>query len=207
MGFDEEQALYALNLNNNNVQQAIEYLITNLKSDENNGLDGFVLVNDEEEKKKMQNGEITMNDVKNHSISPWDIELYNEYQCELLSSFKLKQIITKCPTRTHLYKWKLIYSTEKHGISINTLYSKMEHFEEFILIINDTTYNDIFGAFIDCKWIKPKNKKQEQYKGTIDCFVFNYIDNDEIKDRDKKELQIYRGSGCKDSFLEMIPIH
>eukprot|EP00486_Rosalina_sp_Unknown_P014849 CAMPEP_0201593892 /NCGR_PEP_ID=MMETSP0190_2-20130828/191378_1 /ASSEMBLY_ACC=CAM_ASM_000263 /TAXON_ID=37353 /ORGANISM="Rosalina sp." /LENGTH=135 /DNA_ID=CAMNT_0048053297 /DNA_START=15 /DNA_END=422 /DNA_ORIENTATION=+ len=33
MGFDEDQALRALKQNNNNVQQAIEYLISNLKSD------------------------------------------------------------------------------------------------------------------------------------------------------------------------------
>ena len=52
MGFGEDQALRALKANNNNVQQAIEYLISSLKSDSNGNLDDFVLVNDEEEKKK-----------------------------------------------------------------------------------------------------------------------------------------------------------
>merc|ERR1712228_509056 len=183
MGFDEEQSEMALKMNENN-----------------DDLDDFILVNDEEEKKKDNEWDvITMNDLKNHHISPWDMELSNEYECTLINPFKLKQIITKCPTRTHLYKWKLFYSTQNDGISANTLYKKLENVEESILIINDS--NDlIFGAFIDCKWMQPKTKKIE-YKGSIDCFVFKYCINDKIKDKDKNELCIYKGSGYKTYFF------
>jgi len=197
MGFDEEQSLNALKNNNNDVQRAIEYLLKRSKEDD---LDDFVLVNDEEEKKKDAEWEqITMNDLKNHHISPHDMELENEYQCTLISPFKLKQIITKCPTRCHLYKWRLMYSTQNDGISINTLYKNMDNAEDSIIIIN-TVQDTIFGAFIDCKWTDPKTKKID-YKGTIDCFVFNYIQNNEIKDKDQSQLTIYRGSGIKKYFF------
>ena len=108
MGFDKKQSLNALRLNNNNVERAIEYLLHNMAKSEEENLDDFVLVNDEEERKKdLEWEQITFKDLRNHSISPWDMELQNEYECTLLSPFKLKQIISKCPTRTHLYKWRL----------------------------------------------------------------------------------------------------
>ena len=213
MGFDENQALKALSLNNNNVAQAIEYLISNHLNINNNNNNNngdneeeeeeeFILVNDEEEKKKdLEWQKITIQDLKNHNISPWDMELQNEYECTMISPFKLKQIITKCPTRTHLYKWKLIYSTEKHGISINTLYHKMENFEEFIILIQESHFNEVFGAYLDCKFTKPKTKKNEQYRGSIDSFVFNYKKNKNIKDKDKNQLKIYKGSGYKKYFF------
>eukprot|EP00484_Ammonia_sp_Unknown_P024380 CAMPEP_0197047836 /NCGR_PEP_ID=MMETSP1384-20130603/23279_1 /TAXON_ID=29189 /ORGANISM="Ammonia sp." /LENGTH=350 /DNA_ID=CAMNT_0042479851 /DNA_START=51 /DNA_END=1103 /DNA_ORIENTATION=+ len=206
MGFTEKQAMSALTLHNNNVQSAIEYLIAstipaNDAQPDENEEDEFVLVNDEEEKKKdLEWQQITVQDLKNHEISPWDMELTNEYECTLLSPFKLKQIITKCPTRTHLYKWSLFYSTEKHGISVNTLYHRLEYVDEFVILINDATSNDIFGAFLDCRWTKPKQEKAK-YKGSIDCFVFNYTVNNEIKDTDKTQLSVYKGSGYKKYFF------
>eukprot|EP01083_Nonionella_stella_P167618 563849_1 len=200
MGFNEEESSNALKLHNNDVAAAIEYLITHPDAQHNSD-DEFVLVNDEEEKKKdAEWQQITINDIKNHSISPWDMELQNEYESTLLSPFKLKQIIAQCPTRIHLYKWNLSYCTEKHGISINTLYHKLANIEDCILIINDAN-GGVFGAFIDCKWKKPKKKNKSEYSGTVDCFVFNYIENEDIEDTNKNELKVYHASGNKRYFF------
>jgi len=198
MGFNEDQSKEALEMNGDNVEKAIDYLLEHY--DCNDDLDDFILINDEEEKAKDAEWDmISANDIKAHHISPHDMDLLNPYECTLISPYKLKHIITHCPTRLHLYQWKIFYSTHNDGISAQTLYEKMENIEESIVIINDAN-DSIFGAFIDCKWKQPKTKKIE-YKGTIDCFVFNFVQNQTIKDKDKLELKIYKGSGYKQYFF------
>jgi hypothetical protein len=58
-----------------------------------------------------------------------------------------EQIRTRIP---HLYKeaikWKLLYSIDQHGLSLNTLYSNIKHAGPCVMAI--TTENDeVFGAF------------------------------------------------------------
>jgi len=75
---------------------------------------------------------------RNHkTISKYDIELENECKC-LTITRKLKDLIIACPTQTQLYEWKLFYSTERHGISVQTMYNRIEK------IIRDK--NAIFSA-------------------------------------------------------------
>merc|ERR1712228_937375 len=144
---------------------------------------------------------------KKNNFSIWDIEIEDEFYCDCTSGFELRQIVSSCPSRTHIWRWKLFYSTAIHGISMNTLYKNCEDVEESILIIKDST-NCVFGAFIDVQW-----SVHTEYRGSIDCFVFQFVDkqNDKNKEEEKKETEsnhndskhakhrliVYRSSGNK----------
>jgi len=110
-------------------------------------------------------------------VSIKDIEITDELSLQITDEDELRQIIARCPARTHIWKWKLFYSTAIHGISMNTLYSNCENVEESILIIHSST-NDIFGAFVDCSW-----SVATDYRGSVDCFVFQFVNrsDDEIE--------------------------
>jgi len=156
-----------------------------------------------------QNTELLDKVHKKHSsiFSIHDIEIEDEFYCHCTSGYQLRQIISLCPSRTHISKWKLFYSTAVHGISMNTLYANCETVAESLLVIKDTS-NHIFGAFIDVEWIAATD-----YRGTMDCFVFQLVDNDgdddnaERKEEDnannenKTKAIVYRASGQKAYFI------
>jgi hypothetical protein len=65
----------------------------------------------------------------------------------ILNHYMAEQIRTRIPS---LYKeaiyWKLLYSIDQHGLSLNTLYSNIKHAGPCVMAI--TTDNDeVFGAF------------------------------------------------------------
>lgn len=168
------------------------------KADEQpqNGTEEYVIVHDDanekdEKKDDAEWEQVNYSDIDQITANPEDMELANETECKLMAPIKMKELITNCPPRTHAYKWRLYYSTDRDGLSTNTLYSNMESVDESILIIQDSD-NRVFGAFIDCQWIKPTVKKIE-YRGTQKMFVF------QCKNALTKgsELIVYRASGDK----------
>ena len=153
-------------------------------------------------------------DVKVHApprnvISIHDIEITDEFSLQILTGNELRQIIARCPARTHIWKWKLFYSTAIHGISMNTLYSNCENVEESILIIHSST-NDRFGAFVDCTWTVCA-----EYRGSVDCFVFQFVnrcdaDTEPDDDGDSEQngklqsphkLKVFKASGKVPYFM------
>src|SRR5690606_30085244 len=102
------------------------------------------------------------------------------------SGSQLKQIIIHCPVRLHVFEWKLYYSTHNDGISMSTFYSKCSTIDEFIIIIKDKSHR-IFGAFIDSKL-----ENNKDYRGTIDSFVFSFLD---------EKLNVYKSTGIKNYIM------
>eukprot|EP01084_Bolivina_argentea_P056936 104110_1 len=145
-----------------------------------------------EEKENEKNNKEIISKIHVNTFTIWDIEIEDEIYCACTSGYELREIISKCPARTHVWKWKLFYSTAVHGISMNTLYNNCENIGESIIIIKDSN-NNIFGGFVDVEWTV-----STEYRGSIDCFVFHFID---IKKDDKRKLTIYRSSGQKNYFV------
>lgn len=78
---------------------------------------------------------------------PLKLEGRLETSIPILTNRMAEQIRTKIPS---LYKeaihWKLLYSIDQHGLSLNTLYSNIKHAGPCVMAI--TTENDeVFGAF------------------------------------------------------------
>ncbi|CAI4231567.1 unnamed protein product [Auanema sp. JU1783] len=70
---------------------------------------------------------------------------------QILDELMIRQIVETLPPRAMGYPWVNIYSSEKHGFSLATLYRKMVEFDEdlspVLLIIRDTD-DHIFGAIV-----------------------------------------------------------
>ncbi|ESO01984.1 hypothetical protein HELRODRAFT_65810 [Helobdella robusta] len=66
--------------------------------------------------------------------------------------------------------WDLVYSTEVHGRSLTTLYSRVKysHDAENILVIKDF-HQSIFGAFLTSSV-----RLSDRYYGNGECFLFSF---------------------------------
>lgn len=104
------------------------------------------------------------------------LDNYDDYheEIELMDDSRLfgpedpKKLSDNLPARLYGCKWKLIYSTFKHGISSSTLLrASRECGGSSILIIKD--YNGyVFGAFASHPWNNPEPK----FYGNGECFLF-----------------------------------
>jgi hypothetical protein len=70
------------------------------------------------------------------------------------------------PVRYRHSDWTLLYSTERHGVSLMTFFNKTKRKGPSVLIIEDDA-GFRFGAFISTSW-----EPQRSYYGTGECFLF-----------------------------------
>ncbi|GAB6031291.1 hypothetical protein CHUAL_009090 [Chamberlinius hualienensis] len=79
------------------------------------------------------------------------------------------------PARITMYQPQLIYTTEEHGCSLMTFYTRVQDYEPTLLIIKTTT-DEIFGAYCSTKWaernIKGDSGVRQTYFGTGETFIF-----------------------------------
>ncbi|CAB4063533.1 E2.3.3.10 [Lepeophtheirus salmonis] len=69
----------------------------------------------------------------------------------------------------------LAYSSDEHGVSISTFYSRIEEYEQTILVVK-TTDQEVFGAYCSSSW-KERNRNddrgnRQRYFGTGETFLF-----------------------------------
>ena len=145
---------------------------------------------------------------RTYSLVPPDVE-FNE-KSDIVENSKLREVVLKCPSRTHMWRWKLYYSCSRHGISMNTFYANCQDIEESLLMIKDQNGN-IFGAYLDVDW-----SISSDYRGSIDCFVFEIksiiapAKNEKkpekqekgIKKKREQKLIVYKSSGKKPYVLK-----
>jgi len=84
----------------------------------------------------------------------------------LLGGEDIIKLQTVMPNRYRKKDWKLLYSTNEHGVSINTFYRSVEDISPTLIVIKD--YNGyIFGGFATQPW-----KIYTRYYGTGESFLF-----------------------------------
>ena len=101
----------------------------------------------------------------------------------------------------------LVYSSDEHGISLSTFYSKSELYEPTILVVKTRT-NEIFGAYCSTSWAE-RNAKDERgqrqaYFGTGETFLFKLSGRDGGEDEGSVKypwvsLKRAANGGCEDS--------
>ena len=85
---------------------------------------------------------------------------------ELISEELVRCLTSAIPPRFRHSQWSLVYSTEKHGISLQTLYRKAANISPTVLIIKDTS-DFVFGAYCSEAW-----RTAPRFYGTGETFVF-----------------------------------
>ncbi|KAJ8322197.1 hypothetical protein KUTeg_000668 [Tegillarca granosa] len=91
------------------------------------------------------------------------------------------------PARTIGYPWTLIYSTEKHGFSLKTMYRDMVGIDSPILLVVKDTMDNVFGAMTSCEL-----KVSDHFYGTGESFLFTFY----------PEFQIFRWTGENNFFMK-----
>jgi hypothetical protein len=71
-------------------------------------------------------------------------------------------------------EWKLLYSINKDGVSMQTFYANTKNRDNTVIIIRDE-FDCIFGAFCSEKW-----HVSSGYYGTGESFVFTFKNEEDI---------------------------
>uniref|UniRef100_A0AC34PZE5 Oxidation resistance protein 1 n=1 Tax=Panagrolaimus sp. JU765 TaxID=591449 RepID=A0AC34PZE5_9BILA len=117
-------------------------------------------------------------------------------QSQILDEFMIRQLAEILPPRAEGYPWVLIYSSEKHGFSLTTMYRKMEKWIDemspILLIIRDIQ-GHVFGAMTSNAF-----HPCDHYYGTADsCFLFRFTG----KVPHTRELRHYEWTGENQFFI------
>lgn len=76
------------------------------------------------------------------------------------------------PTLAKGRRWVLLYSTEKHGMSLLTLYRNSNMMTGPLLLVSGDKEGAVFGGLITAPLVPSPKKK---YQGTSDSFVFSNV--------------------------------
>ncbi|XP_060560372.1 nuclear receptor coactivator 7-like isoform X4 [Ruditapes philippinarum] len=105
----------------------------------------------------------------------------------ILKEFHISELCQVMPGRTVGYPWTLIYSTDKHGFSLKTLYRDMVGLESPILIAVKDTNDNIFGALTSCQL-----KYSDSFYGTGETFLFTFY----------PEFKVFNWTGENNFFIK-----
>ena len=72
-------------------------------------------------------------------------------------------------------RWVLLYRLSEHGVSMNTVISKLQGYENTLIILEDKNRYK-FGGFCAEEWIMGSS-----FYGTGENFVFTFQDKDAVE--------------------------
>lgn len=108
----------------------------------------------------------------------------------LFLSDKLREFLNAClPTVVKGCQWVLLYSTQKHGISLMTLIRKTTDLPGPCLLVTGDMQGAVFGGLLNGP-LKPTPKKK--YQGTNQTFVFTTVYG---------EPRLFRSTGANRYFI------
>ncbi|XP_071142987.1 oxidation resistance protein 1-like isoform X1 [Mytilus edulis] len=127
--------------------------------------------------------------MKRKSIDTDDIILMPELlaKSNILEDFHLEMLNSVMPPRTVGYPWSLIYSTEKHGFSLKTMYRHMHDIDTPILLVVKDTAENVFGAMTSCEM-----KVSDHFYGTGESFLYSFY----------PEFKVFRWTGENNFFMK-----
>lgn len=90
----------------------------------------------------------------------------------VITSDMLYTIWTWLPPRFAVCQPELLYTSEEHGTSLMTLYSRVESYQPTLIFIKTTT-DEVFGAFCSNYWRdRRQSSRRLCYFGTGETFIF-----------------------------------
>lgn len=105
----------------------------------------------------------------------------------ILTEAHISELSQELPGRTVGYPWTLIYSTDKHGFSLKTLYRDMVGLDSPILIAVKDTNDNVFGAMTSCEL-----KYSDSFYGTGETFLFTFY----------PEFKVFHWTGDNNFFIK-----
>ncbi|CAG2206084.1 TBC1D24 [Mytilus edulis] len=112
-----------------------------------------------------------------HSITrstsgPLALHNISTINSSVITSDMLYTIWTWLPARFAVCQPELLYTSEEHGTSLMTLYSRVESYQPTLIFIKTTT-DEVFGAFCSNYWRDRRQSSRKLcYFGTGETFIF-----------------------------------
>ncbi|XP_069104836.1 GTPase-activating protein skywalker-like [Argopecten irradians] len=112
----------------------------------------------------------SMNGHRRANSGPTNIHM--EGSSTILTQEMLYIVWSWLPPRFAVCQPELLYTSEEHGTSLMTLYTRVEDYQPTLIVIK-TTNNEVFGAFCSTYWRDRKHStKNLSYFGTGETFIF-----------------------------------
>ncbi|XP_067934818.1 oxidation resistance protein 1-like isoform X2 [Watersipora subatra] len=89
----------------------------------------------------------------------------------IITEDHVKKLLRCLPARVEGYPWELAFGSEQHGYSLHQMYRNMNDLDCPVLLIIETTENQIFGALSSCPF-----HMSESFYGTGESFLFTFVD-------------------------------
>jgi len=67
---------------------------------------------------------------------------------KLFTVLLLSQLVKNLPARVEGYPWKLVYGSEKHGFTLNSMYRNMAKLDSPVLLVILTTDQQVMKDFM-----------------------------------------------------------
>ncbi|XP_023203570.1 nuclear receptor coactivator 7-like isoform X1 [Xiphophorus maculatus] len=106
---------------------------------------------------------------------------------DLLQDTHIEKLACRLPARVQGYLWRLVYSTEKHGTSLKTLYRNLLDVDSPVLLVVKDMDEQIFGAFSTHPF-----RVSEHFYGTGETFLYSFC----------PEIKVYRWTGENSYFVK-----
>ncbi|KAF6735758.1 Oxidation resistance protein 1 [Oryzias melastigma] len=106
---------------------------------------------------------------------------------QLLEDTHIEKLACRLPARVQGYPWRLVYSTERHGSSLKTLYRNLVDVESPVLLVIKDMDHQIFGGFSTDPF-----RVSEHCYGTGETFLYSFC----------PELKVYRWTGENSYFVK-----
>lgn len=84
----------------------------------------------------------------------------------IASESHFARLCSALPARHRQSRWRLLYSTARHGMSLNTLYRSCQNRKPCVLLVRDMQ-GHVFGCYTSESW-----RKHHRYYGDGETFVF-----------------------------------
>lgn len=135
-----------------------------------------------------QNKEISSMIKKTHLVKDWEIVSLKEHRrlmavveikklplpellepSRILKEPQIATLACNLPAMMEGLSWYLLYSTENHGFSLNTLFRKLTHFDSAAFLIIQDVSDNVFGAMV-----VGQIKLSDHFHGCGESYLFTF---------------------------------